>query len=272
MQLAIWDYPPAEFMVSARDDIDTPITLRVTRADMRQCAELLTGGQVDVALVPTLVPLTNPKAVDVLPAVALSTWAYPYAKILLRHGLSQIRSVAYDPAYPQEALLARIVLKEHYGMVPEFIGLEGASVAEIAAADTDARLVIGTEVATRSYDDLALDLGQEWFEHAKYPMVWGVFAMRKGTASPDAVRSVRDLVKASAERRRLWVQSQETSPALHEFYQDGLRVRFDDLAIASLTEFRQHLFYYDVVDDMPEMPFYFLPDEEEQDTDRRPLL
>jgi len=272
MQLAIWDYPPAEFMVSARDEVQTPLDLRLTRADMRRCADLLTEGHVDVALVPTLVPLTNPEALDVLPAVALSTWAYPYAKLLLRDGLRSIRSLAFDPAYPQEALIARIVLKEHYGAVPEFMPMEGATIEAIAAADADARLVIGTEVATRTYDDLALDLGKEWFEHAQYPMVWGVFAMRKGTASPAAVKSVRDLVQASADRRSLWVQSQETSPALHEFFSDGLRVRLDDLATASLTEFRQHLFYYNVVDDMPELPLYFLTEEEEEGTDDPPLL
>ncbi len=272
MKLAIWDYPPAEFMVCAHGEVATKLEFSIARADMRQCADLLTTGQVDVALVPTLVPLTNPDTVDVLPAVALSSWAYPYAKILLSDGLRGIESVAYDPAYPQEALLARIILKEHYGSVPEFVGYEDASIEEIAAAQEEARLVIGTEVATREYDELALDLGQEWFEHAQYPMVWGVFAVRKGSATPQIVRSLRNLVKASAEKRKLWIQSQETPPALHAFYKDALRVRLDDLAIASLTEYRQHLFYYNVVDEVPEMPFYFLPDEEEKDDGKRPLI
>ena len=68
------------------------------------------------------------------------------------------------------------------------------------------------------------------------------------------------------------LQAREMPPALHTFYTEGLRLRLDDLATASLTEFRQYLYYYNVTEDLPELPLYELPDDWEDDPKETPLL
>lgn len=269
MHLAIWDSPPAEFMTSA---MGPRSGIEVLRCDMQTCAESLMRGRVDVALLPSLVALSNTEALDILPAVALSSWKFPYARLLMREGLGQVGRVAYDPAYPQEALVARVILKEHYGTEPEFVRHPETSVEELVEADEEARLIVGNQVPLINSEDLALDLGQEWYELTNYPMVWGLFATRKDEAEAYDFKRIRETVKAAESQRGMWMQAREMPPALHGFFQDDLRVRLDDLAIASLTEFRQHLFYYNVTEEIPNIPFFYLSEEDAEDDGEQPLL
>jgi chorismate dehydratase len=114
---------------------------------------------------------------------------------------------------------------------------------------------------------ITLDLGQEWYELAGYPMLWGVFAMRKGEVTPEVIENIGLLVRTSDSRRDVWLQANESSPDVHEFFSDSLRVGFDDLAVASLTELRQYLYYHDLLDDLIELPVVFLESEEEEEDD-----
>ena len=266
MLLATWDYGPSDFLVSGFTSGAVASPFEVERHGPQRCIELLRAGQVDVALVPTLTAASDVRAFDVLPAVALSTWRYPYAKLVLRRDLGEpIRTVAVDPAYPQEALLARIILKEHYGAQPELTPYPGADVQALLEADADASLLVGPRVPVLQTDRLALDLGQEWYELANYPMVWGVFAAQKDGATPEMITALRDAAEAAETSRAVWMQAQEPPPALHAFYQDDLRIRLDDLAVASLTEWLRFLFFYGVAEEIAGLPFVALPSEEEEE-------
>ena len=266
MLLAIWDYGPADFLVSGFTSGTVKASFEIERHSPQRCVERLRGGQVDVALVPTLDVVKDPEFYDVLPAVALSAWRYPYAKLVLKQELGDpIRSVALDPAYVQEALLARILLKEHYGAEPEFVPYPKADVQALLEAKEDASLIAGPRVPMVQTDRHALDLGQEWYEMANYPMVWGVFAARKGEATPEMIIAFRDAAEAAEASRAVWMQAQEPPPTLHAFYQDELRIRLDDLAVASLTEWLRFLFFYGVAEEIAGLPFVALPGEEEDD-------
>ena len=276
MLLAAWDYAPADFLVSGLTSGAAASPFELERHGPQRCVELLRAGQVDVALIPTLAAASDVEAFDVLPAVALSTWRYPYAKLVLKGDLGEpVRTVAVDPAHAQEALLARIVLKEHYGAEPELVPLPGADVHALLGADADASLLVGSGVPMLQTDRLALDLGQEWYELANYPMVWGVFATPKGEATPEMITALRDAAEAAEANRAVWIRANEPPPALHAFYQDDLRIRLDDLAVASLTEWLRFLFFYGVADEITGLPFVALPseeDEEEGEGDEKPLL
>lgn len=262
MRLAIWNYPPAEFLVSGFTSGRVASPFEIERRTIPECERLLREGHVDVAMVSTLSVLREPDEYDVLPAVALSTWSYPYARLVLKHGLERpIERVAFNPGAPQEAFLAQLIMKEHYRMTPTFVAREGATQQELLQGGDDAVLLVGVDVPMWSSEALWLDLGQEWYELANYPMVWAFFATRKGEATPVVTRALRNNVGAAEDQRALWVRAQETSATLHEFYQDDLRVRLDDLVVASLTEFKQYLYYYHVLDDMVDVPFVFLDED-----------
>lgn len=275
MKLAIWDHPPAEFIASGFTSGAVASPFEIMRMRPEECAARLIQGQVDVALLPMMMVWQGAEGFDVIPGVALSTWKYPFARIALKGGLkSPPRNIVYDRRATQERLVARVVLQEHYGFSPTFRAQEGLAPRELLATDADAALLVGNDVPGLQSEHMLLDLGQEWFELVNYPMVWGLFAARKDTLAPEAVQSIIKAVQAAEAQRSLWIQAREMQANLHEFYSDDLRVRFDDLAVASLTEFKEYLFYYDVLDEIPDMNFADIPEEEEEENsdDQMPLL
>lgn len=275
MKLAVWDTPPASFLISGFTSgaVEAPFE-RIVRARPEECAALLLGGQVDVALLPTSMVLQAADGFEVVPGVALSTWKYPYARLVLKEGLrGPVETVAYDKRSVQEQLVARIILQEHYGKEPTFHAYDRPSLQALLGAEEDAALLVGGDVPTRQVPGLTMDLGQEWFELAGYPMVWGLLAAQKDTLTPPIVQALLDGVAAAEEQRPTWVQAQESPATLHEFYRNDLRIRFDDLATASLTELKRYLFYYQILGDVPSLTFAEQPEDGgKQEDGRQPMV
>lgn len=272
MQIAVWNIPPADLMASGFHSGAFKDRVDIHRAEIYECERLLREGAADVALLPTISILKNPDDFEVLPAVALSSWSYPFARLSIDHGLEEpIKTVAFDPRYEQERIMADIMLREHYKIIADFVPYPEATKEDLLDADSDARLWVGPNVPMFSAGELILDVGQEWYELAQYPMVWGLFATLEGRSTPGLIRTVRDGVRASEEQRPVWIRAQETSADLHEFYHDDLRLRLDDLVAASLTELKQLLFFYEMVDEVRDIPFAFLPDDDDEDGPK-PLL
>jgi chorismate dehydratase len=266
MHLAVWNYAPSDFILSGFTSGSVPSPFEIVRQEPARCADMLRENTVDVAMLPTVEVLRDPEAFDVVPAVALSTWRYPFARLILRDGLERpATTVVYDPQYEQEHQVARLILEEHYRMSPHFEARPGLGPAQLLEESADGSLIVGGEVATLQLEGLVLDLGQEWFELANYPMVWALFATLKGRMLPEIILGIRDSARAAEAQRRLWIRAQETSASLYEFYREDLRVRLDDVAIASLTELRHYLFFHEALGEMPEIPFVFLPDDAEED-------
>jgi hypothetical protein len=96
-------------------------------------------------------------------------------------------------------------------------------------------------------------------------MVWGLFVTKRDRATDEMIEALIASARAAEENRDVWVQAQETSATLNAFYREDLRTGLDKLAIASLTEFRKFLFYYDVTEDVPDLPLVFLDEDEEEE-------
>ncbi len=232
----------------------------------------LLGGTADAALLPPLSVLRRADDLAVYPAVALSAWDYPYARLLLKGDLSApLRSVAFDPRFVQEVMLARTLLREHYGLSPQFAPVEAPTRAALGA--NDAVLLVGDHVPTLAHDALAMDLGQEWYELSNYPLMLGLFCTRHGDASIETLLLLRRAARLAEALRPAWLQALEMPPDLHAFYADSLRFRFDDLAAAGLTEFTDLLFQQGVLDDLPALPVATFPDEAfEEDDEDEPVV
>ncbi len=240
------------------------------RMPHQEALEQLKTGGTDVALLPTLTVLQHLEEVDVMPGVALSSWDYPFARVLLRDGLSTpVKSLAVEPVDAQEAFLAHLMLSEHYGQITQLVPLDHTS---IEVLDTyDAVLVTGNKVPLLT-DAPGLDLGQEWYELVNYPMVWGLFAVRKGEAEPLWRRLLLDAVQRVEDQQALWLRAREMPVILHAFFSEDLRFRFDDLAVASLTELRDYLFQRGAIEEVADLPIADLPDDDRDEDTREPLL
>jgi chorismate dehydratase len=268
MIIAVWNDLIGDFLADAAATLGRD-QVQIERRDPHECESLLKAGYVDAALIPTLDLLRDSEPYDVLPAVAISSWNYPFARLHLPHGLDRpVKKVAFHPRHRQEILLTQILLKEHYGHQPVFAPVDSNSVTDMLATGGDAALGVGTGEAVGAADLVTLDLGQEWYELSNYPMVWGLFAVLKGQASIEMVEMLREFGTVADAHRALWTSARETTPELHEFFREDLRVRLDDLAVASLTELRQYLFFYNITEEVVEIPFVIIhTDEDEENPD-----
>lgn len=271
MKLAIWDLPPAEFLVSGFTSGATSNPFDILRYRPEECARRLIQGEVDIALLPSTLALQAADSVDVIPSVGLVSWKYPYARLVWSGGLHDYpKTVAYDRRVSQERFVARVIMQEHYAEEPAFVPYDGLSPRELLDTEEDAALLVGNDVPAMEVDTFSMDIGREWYELTNYPMVWGLFVMRRDQATDEITEALVDGRKAAEENRQVWVMAQETSARLGEFYRDDLRSALDRLAIASLTELRQFMFYYDLTDEVPDLPFVFLGQSGADDEDREP--
>ena len=269
MKLAIWNAPMAEAAVSALTGTNGSVDVHRLRPEA--CAAALLKQQVDVALVPTTMVLQGAEGFDVVPDVALSSWKYPFARVVLKEGLDTTDlTLACDRRAVQERFVARVALREHYQLDVEQVLYDAPAPRELLQGEEDAALLTSTDLdalpdtGRLGGGAVVMDLGQEWFELAKYPMVWGLFVAREDTLDAETTAALRDSLHAAEENRPTWVR-QAQHPALQSFFEDDLRLRYDDLVVASLTELKHYLFYDDVLSDVPDLSFAPLPEEEEKE-------
>lgn len=149
-----------------------------------ECAEALRNGTVDVGLVPAVELLRQP--LEALPGVGIAALG-PVRSILLisRCPISEIRTLATDSSSRTSVMLSRIILEERYGVSPMLISRP--PVLDDMLAEADAALIIGDPALRLEPNSLpypqVIDLGAEWFELTGLPMVFAVWAARRGFAS-----------------------------------------------------------------------------------------
>jgi hypothetical protein len=201
-------------------------------------------------MIPTVDALTQEEAFAILPGVALSSWMSPNARIRLEAGLANApEKVVFAPEFSQEALMARIVLREHYAMEPAFV-------PDPAPGAQQSGVIVGADAPPSS--DTVLDLGQEWSELTNYPMVWGVFSVRPG----EAKRSMVDLLLDAVG---VWERSRESPSEIEQMLSAEPRFRLDDIATASLTEFCDLLYFYKVAPEIPAVAFAGIEEDQRND-------
>ena len=268
MRIAVWDEPALDFFTRSAEEIAQHRPIQLVRMPRIGLRNQLIMGEVDVALVPTLTAYRDHELFEVLPAVAISSWDFPFLRLHLPQGLSKpIHTIAIDPSLAQEALISKIVLKEHYDIEPSFRPIDAAR--GTPESETDGTLFLGT--GTDALQGQAFDLGRDWFELTHYPMVWGVFVARKGEASVAMVEALREIAGFTEVRTPQWLEESELPDTLQTFYKEGIRYRLDDLATAGLTTLQDYLYYNKAVEEMPPLPFYKVPDGEADD-EMQPLV
>lgn len=275
MRIAIWDHPVADLLYTGIKKLRS-FDVQVVRTDIASCSEMLRTGEADIVLLSPLEVLMDTGSFDVLPGSAISTWSYPFAKLLLPGELGDpVPTLHVDPRYGLENLAALIVLGELYDQEPAVAECGVCDEADIVAAG-EAMLLCGPE-ALKGKSKTVLDLGQEWYEFANYPLVLGLLATLKGNGDSEAIEFAVALADEMDEAREEVMKA--SGAELEAFYREDLRTRFDDMATASLTEFSEMLLYYGVLEEVPDLPVVYLEEgEEEEDEDdngddgRLPLL
>lgn len=151
----------------------------------------LAAGRLDVALVPSIDYLRQSHYMIVSDACIACRGPVLSVKLLSRRPPGEIRTLALDEGSRTSVVLARLLLRERYGLEPELQSLPiGAAVAECRA---DAVLVIGDRAIRPSAEGDFVDgwdLGEEWFRWSGLPFVFAMWIARRGTDLRDIATSL----------------------------------------------------------------------------------
>lgn len=178
------------------------------------CADQLAAGEADIGIVPVIE--TARQKLDYFRACGIAACG-PVRTILLisKVPYREIRTLATDAGSRTSVMLARIILAENYGCEPRLISHPPDLAAMLGRAD--AALIIGDAALRLDPATLpfaTLDLGAEWTNLTKLPMVFAVWAGRKefirepfGSALEASCRygleHIEDIVREEAPRRGL---------------------------------------------------------------------
>jgi len=104
-------------------------------------------------------------------------------RIFSRVPIEQVKTLACDTDSHTSVALARVVLAEKYGVVPEFVPLEHGDSPDPAAA----RLLIGDKVVSEEPAGFAhqLDLGDAWKRLTGLPFLFAAWMARPGVQLDD---------------------------------------------------------------------------------------
>lgn len=251
MRLAIWPADSARALGRVLADSLRQLddTVELVEIDPFEARRALVGEHVDLALLPVLDLLRDAEGLEVLPGPALVGEASPTLRLVVGVPLDQITTIGFDPRYAQEALLAQLVLREHYGVQATF------RLVEPETSVTHALATHGTVLAPVSEPlpegAVSLDLAREWTDLTLRPFVWGLLAAREDAVSPDLARQLGDAVRAVGPMDALFVEGIA-----------AFQLTLDGYAIDGLDEFTEHLFATGTLTEIPGLPFIELANEE----------
>ena len=147
-------------------------------------ARLLAQGNLDVGLVPSIEVQRIPN-LRVLPDMCIAARHEVRSVLLVSRGpVEDIRRVALDQNSRTSATLVRILLKERYGLDPEY--LHDRPDPERMLSEADAALIIGDPALRVDRERYRIiDLAAEWHELTERPFVFAVWAVRPEVDIPD---------------------------------------------------------------------------------------
>lgn len=151
-----------------------------------ECADLLRTGQAEVGLPPSIELATQPDLV-VIPGCSISCRGPVGSILLIAHKpIEELESLAVDTSSRTSVVLAQVILarKYHRSVTIRPYPPRVDEMLDIA----DAALVIGDPALRfEKPSDNRLwvyDLGAEWYEMTRLPMVFALWAVRRPLADP----------------------------------------------------------------------------------------
>lgn len=122
-----------------------------------------------MALIPSIEYLQG-RGLLVVPGICIaSRGPVESVRLFLKRKIMEVKRVALDESSLTSATLLRIILKERYGLEPEYFSWSAPSMQEVEA---DAVLLIGDNAMRVGNGLPSLDLGAEWCRLTHLPFVY----------------------------------------------------------------------------------------------------
>lgn len=165
-------------------------------------ADRLTAGELDVALIPSIEYFQNPDYTILSDACIGCRGPVRSVKLLSRVPLEEIRTLALDEGSRTSAALARILLKERFGLTPKLVPFPIDAAPESIAAD--ALLMIGDRAMHPPAGDFVAewDLGDVWCRWSELPFVFAMWVARGVGVAPARKQETGDRRQETASKVR----------------------------------------------------------------------
>lgn len=239
-------------------------------------AEELSGGRIDVALLP-VIELAGLAGATVLPGLGITALGAVRSVVLAtRTPLDAIRRVALDPESRTSNALVRLLFAEVWGGRPEFVvPREGVDLTELLET-CDAAVRIGDKALTDARDrdgaggpgdTLAevrtLDLSEAWHRHTGLPFVFAAWVSRasgKRAVDPERLaelvetleRSYRSGVRNTPSIARDAARAKGLSEDVTMTYlTHDIRYRLGDAELVGLRRFLELAAKHGIVEEAP---------------------
>jgi chorismate dehydratase len=189
------DQSLAPFRVGSVKALNTvPLTRglesQIVYATPAKLAEMLRRDELDAAMVSVVEPLLNDRY-DILDGVAVASLGEVKSVLLAhRQPLEKMREVYCDTASLTSVRLLKVLLAER-GLKPEFKPLPDYNFTN----PPDNLMLIGDpalDFVFGSHEHEIFDLGAAWFEMAKLPFVFAVWALRRGIENKELRRQLHE--------------------------------------------------------------------------------
>jgi predicted solute-binding protein len=210
-----------------------------------ECADRLGSGAADIGIVP--VAELGRLSLKTIPGAGIACEG-PVRSILLVSTvpIDQIRTVAVDSSSRTSVMLLNVLLSRKYGIEAEFLPMAPDLPSMLGKAE--AALVIGDpalDLDPATLPFYVLDLGEEWFEMTKLPMVFAVWASRKEVEAEQYAESFLqsyrfgqahlEAIEAEASRERGY-----TPKLIREYLTRNIRFELGEREYRGLELFLQY--------------------------------
>ncbi len=160
---------------------------------------LLARGKLDLALVPVMGYLQI-QGVEIVPGICIGSRG-PVESVILFHRvpMAELRRVRLDASSMTSSGLLRILLADRYHLAPQVVA--APPVSDLEGVEADGVLLIGDPAMTvRARGWSALDLGAEWQAMTGLPLVYAVWAARRGAATREVIARLKALKEEGLAR------------------------------------------------------------------------
>ena len=243
---------------------DMPHAFEIAHALPSQCAAELHAGRIDLGLIPSIEYARGPEPYCMVPGVAIATRG-PVLTVRLfwRGEFSDVRRVALDTSSRTSAVLLRVLMRERFGMEPEFVAARPDLQEMLARAD--AALLIGDAVfGAEDTGCESLDLGEEWVRFTGHPFVFAFWAGRPEALCPpqvDQLVQARDRGLAGVSGiARAFSEVRKDAEFSAEFYEryltEHICFELGETELTGLRAFYRLAHRHGLIPAIPELRFY----------------
>jgi chorismate dehydratase len=176
------------------------------------------------------------------------------AVIRFRDGIQRIRTLAVDPQYACEIVLAKIILSESFNIEPQIVPTNFPP--DAALERNDAVLLVG-DAAFRNQLKNGIDVVEEWFELTGTPFVHALWCGRENSLTNEEVKLLQDTqAKGVAGIADIAMQCPPAERDVVGEYLQSFTYALDEQDREGLAEFMKYLYYHGVLPDVAELNFF----------------